>query len=71
MEPKINKEKFENNLVFCIDHRKAFQSNQYLDLFFEIRHVRTKYVYFLFRLNLDFDFFKNHDETDCVSEQFR
>ena len=24
MEQKINEEKFENNIVFCIDHRKTF-----------------------------------------------
>ena len=27
---------------------KHLQSNQYQDLFFEIRHIRTKYVYFLY-----------------------
>ena len=60
MEQKINEENTENNLVFCIDPlKKHLQSNQYQDLFFEIRSIRTKYVYFLY---------KNHDETDCVSE---
>ena len=34
------------------------QSNQYQDLFIEICYdIRTKYVYFLFRLNFDFGFF--------------
>ena len=54
MEQKINEENIENNIVFCINPRKHLQSNQYQDLFFEIRHVKTKYVYFLFRLNSDF-----------------
>ena len=27
--------------------------------------------YFLYQLNFDFGFFINHDEIDCVSEQFR
>ena len=35
---------------------KHLQSNQYQDLFFEIRHMTTKYVYFLFQLNIDFGF---------------
>ena len=58
MEQKINKQNIEKNLAFCIDPRKAFAINQYQDLFFEIHHIRTKYVYFLFRLNLDFGFRK-------------
>ena len=59
MEWKINEENIENNLVFCIDPRKAFaiKPNQYQYLFFKIRHIRTKYFYFLFRLNFDFGFF--------------
>ena len=57
MEQQINKENIEDNLVSCIDPRKALQSNQYQDLFFEIRHIRTKYNYFLFPLNFDFGFF--------------
>ena len=57
MEQKINEENIENNPVFCIDPRKYLQSNQYQDLFFEIRHMRTKYIYFQFRLNFDFGFF--------------
>ena len=70
MERKINEKNIENNLVFCIDPRKAFTSNQYQDLFFEIRHIRTKYVCFLFQLNFDFGFFIKTDKTDCGSEQF-
>ena len=31
--PEINEENNENNLVFCIDPRRALQSNQYQDLF--------------------------------------
>ena len=56
-------------LYFVSTLEKHLQSNQYQDLFFEIRHIRTKYIYFVFRLNFDFGFYKNHDETDCVSEQ--
>ena len=37
MEQKINKENIENILVFSIDPRKSIP-----DLFFEIRHIRTK-----------------------------
>ena len=54
MEQKLNVETIENNLVFCIDPRKAFAIKS---IFFEIRHIRTKYVYFLFRLNFDFGFY--------------
>ena len=73
MEQKINEENIENNLVFCIDPRKTFaiKKKKYQAMFFEICHIRTKYIYFLFQLNFDFGFFINHDETDCVSEQFR
>ena len=51
------KESLKIILCFVSTLEKHLQSNQYQDLFFEIRHIRTKYVYFLFRLNLDFDFF--------------
>ena len=54
MELKINEGKFENTLMLCIDPRKAFAIKSIP--IFEIRHIRIKYVYFLFRLNLDFDF---------------
>ena len=62
MEQKINEENIENNLVFWIDPRKAFTSHQInakicFFFFFLIRHIRTNYVYFLFRLNFDFGFF--------------
>ena len=66
---KINKENIENNLVLYRLSKRI--CNQYQDLFFEIRYIRTKCVYFLFRLNFDFGFFINHDETDCVSEKYR
>ena len=68
MEQKIIEENIENNLVFCIDLQKAFAIKSIPRSVFEIRYIRTKYVYFLFRLNFDFGFFINHDETDCVSE---
>ena len=58
MEQKINEENIENNLVYFVSTlEKHLQSNQYQDLFFEIRHIRTKYLYFLFQLNFDFRFF--------------
>ena len=49
MEQNINEENIENNL------EQHFESTQYQDLFFEIRYIRTKYVYF--RLNFNFGFF--------------
>ena len=57
MEQKINKKILKIILCFISTFEKHLQSNQYQDLFFEIRHIRTKYVYFLFRLNIDFGFF--------------
>ena len=57
MEEKINEENIENNPMFCNDPRKHLQSNQYQDPFFEIRQIRTNYVYFPFWLNFDFSFF--------------
>ena len=44
-------------LCFVSTLEKHLQSNQYQDPFYEIRHVRTKYVYFLFRLHYDFGSF--------------
>ena len=44
-------------LCFVSTLEKHLQSNQYQDLLFEIRHIRTKYVYLLFRLKFDFGFF--------------
>ena len=48
-EKKIE-ENIENDLVFCIDPRKAFaiKSIPRSVFFFEIRYIRTKYVYFYF-----------------------
>ena len=60
IEQKINEENIENNLVFCIDPRIAFAIKsipRFVFFFLEIRHIRTKYVYFLFRLDLNFGFF--------------
>ena len=57
MEQKINEENIENNLMFCIDPLKAFAIKSKQDLFFEIHHIRTKYIYFLGLLNFDFGFF--------------
>ena len=57
IEQKINEENIKIILCFVSTLEKHLQSNQYQDLFFEIRHMTTKYIYFLFQLNLDFDFF--------------
>ena len=46
-------ENIENNLVFCIDRRKTFRIKSIQKsgffFFFEIRHIRSKYVLFFFR----------------------
>ena len=73
MEQKLNEENIEHNHAFVLYRPSKIICNQINTkiCFFEIRHIRTKYVCFLFRLNFNFDFFiKKHDETDCVSEQF-
>ena len=71
-EQKINEENIENNLVFCTDPRKEFAIKSIPRSVFRNPSHENKKVYFLFQLNCDFGFFiKNHDETDCVSEQFR
>ena len=57
MKQKIKKENIENNLVYRPSKSICNQINTGQDLFFEIRHIRTKYLYFLFRLNYDFGFF--------------
>ena len=57
MEQKIIEENIKNNLVFCIHPRKAFAIKSIPRSVFEIRYIRTKLVYFLFRLNFDFCFF--------------
>ena len=44
-------------LCFVVTLQEHLQSNQYQEPFFEILHIRTKYVYFLFQLNFDFGFF--------------
>ena len=44
-------------IILCFVSTSETQSYQYQYMFFEIRHIKTKYVNFLFRLNFDFDFF--------------
>ena len=51
----INEKNIENNLVICIDPRKAFAIKSIPRSVFRNHHIRTKYVYFL--LNFDFCFF--------------
>ena len=54
MEQKINEENIKNNRLILEKH---LLSNQYQDLFFKIRHIRPRDVYFLFQLKFDFGFF--------------
>ena len=58
-------------LSFVSTPEKHLQSNHTKIWFFEMRYIKTKYDYFLFRLNSDFGICIKHDETDCVSEQYR
>ena len=55
MEKKINEE--NNILSFVSAIEKHLQSNQYQELFLKIRHIRTKYIYFLFQFNFGFGSF--------------
>ena len=55
MEQKINEVNIENNLVFCIDPRKAFAIKSIPRSVF--RNMSYKIKIRLFRLNLEFDFF--------------
>ena len=57
MEQKINEEYIENDLVFCIDPRKAFAIESIPRSVFRNLLHQNKYEYFLFRLNSDFGFF--------------
>ena len=59
-------------LCFVSTLEKYLQSNQYQDLLFDIRHIKKKNIcLFSILVKFDFGFFINHDETDCVTEQFR
>ena len=72
MKQKMNKENIENNLVFCNDPRKAFAIKSTQRSVF--RNLSHKNKIRLFSISVKFGFrflYKNHDETDCVSEQFR
>ena len=44
-------------LCFVSTLEEHLQSNGYQDLFFEIHHITTKYIYFLIRLNFGFGLF--------------
>ena len=55
MEQKLNEENMENNLVFCIDPRKAFGIKSISRSAF--RNPLRKNKIRLFRLNLDFGFY--------------
>ena len=56
MEQKMNEEIIENNLVFCIDPRKAFAIKSVPRSVFRNTLHQNK-IRFLFRLNFDFGFF--------------
>ena len=72
MEQKINKENIENNLVFCIDPRKALAIKSIPRSVFRNPSHKNKIRLFSISFKFGFRFlYKNHDETDCVSEQFR
>ena len=73
MELKINEEtKKSLKIILCFVStlEKHSQSNQYQDLFFEIRHIKTKYIYILlvYQLNVHFDFLiKPRRNSFCIS----
>ena len=52
----------EEIVIFLTIVDKHLQSNQHKNLFFELCHIRAKYVYFLFH-------FFNHGEKDYLYEQ--
>ena len=57
MEQKKKMRKI-SKIILCLlsTLEKHLQSNEYQEQFFEIRHIRTKYGYFLFQLNFDLGF---------------
>ena len=68
MNQKLNEENIENNLVFCIDPRKAFSIKSIPRSVFRNRLPQNKIFYFgyiFISVSL-----QNHDETDCVSEKY-
>ena len=70
MEQKINKDDIENNLVFCIEPRKAFAIKSIPRSVF--RNPFHKNEMRLFSISVKFGFrFLHKTMTDCVSEQFR
>ena len=73
MEQKIKEDKIENNLVLCVNRRKTFAIKLIQRSVF--RNPSHKNKIRLFSISVFFFFFisvylRNHDETDCVSEQF-
>ena len=67
MEQKINVEKHENNVLFCIDPQKAFAIKSIPRSVFRNPSHKNKICFgqILILVSLS-----NHDKTDCVSEQF-
>ena len=57
MEQKKNAENMENNLVFCIDPRKAFAIKSIPRTVFRTVFKNKKYVYFFFQLDFEIGFF--------------
>ena len=65
----MNEENIENNLVFCIDPRKAFAIKSIPRSTFRNTSHKNKIRQFSISVKYSFRFlYKNHDETDCVSE---
>ena len=72
MEQKINEESIGNNIVFYIDPQKALSVKSIPRSVFRNPSHKNKIRLFSISVNFLFRFlYKNHDETDCVSEQFR
>ena len=76
MEQKINEENIENNLVFCIDPRKAYKfaiKSIPRSVFRNPSHknkIQCMSIFYFDYIMISVPLL-NHDETDCVSEQFR
>ena len=71
-QPNKTEEDIENNVAFVYRSSKNICNRiNTKSIFFEIRHIRPKYVYLLFQFFVYFGLFiKPNDKTDSVSEQF-
>ena len=71
MEQKINKENIENNLVFCIDPRKAFAIKSIPRSVFGNPSHKNKIRLFSISVKFGFRFLYKTMTKQIVSEQFR